>query len=147
MGIWTIELLYHFMEFLDLFSVTFLIDLLLGLHGFSWQIFSQVFFDDFICQALVHRVMSKLRKLVLELIDANFIGIQLIFKTRRGIVQFCLANHWLEIKFHRLRVHVLHLSTIKFLVVSLAGPHGSLRENDLWSRGVTLGRLIQIYLK
>ena len=91
--------------------------------------------------------MSKLRKLVLQLIDAYFIGIQLIFKTRRGIFQVCRANHWLEIKFQRLRVHVLHLSTIKFLVVSLPGPHGSLRKNDLRSRGVTLGRLIQIYLK
>ena len=91
--------------------------------------------------------MSKLRKLELELIDVYFIRIQLILNTRRGIVQVCRAIYWMKIKHQGLRVRILHLSTIQFLVVSLPGPHGSLRKNDLGSRGITLGRLIQIYLK
>ena len=135
------------MELKDLLFVRLLINLEnLVLNCLSWEILSKTLFDDLISKTLVDYV-GILRNLVLMLIDFNIIWVNLVILLDRGLIHLCRAQYWLQIKFHRLRVHSLHLSAIQFLMVSLTGSHRSLRWHVTADWLLVVHRLIETYLK
>ena len=118
----------------------------LVLNCLSWEILGKTLFDDLISKTLVDYV-GVLRNLGLMLIDSNIIWVNLVILLDRGLIHLCRAQYWLQIQFHRLRVHALHLSTIQFLMVSLTGSHRSLRWHNTTKWLLVFHRLIETYLK